>query len=132
MVQNMLIGRDKKGGFTLIELLVVLGIIAMLAGLAVPSYYNSMDKAKETALKEDLRVLRKAIDDYFSDNDKYPDDIQDLVSAKCVKGIPKDPITDSSGTWVIIRSDDSENPGIIDVKSGAPGKSIDGENYQDW
>ena len=128
----MTAGRKSEKGFTLIELLVVLGIIALLAGIAVPSYLNSMDKAKESALKEDLHLLRKAIDDYTANNDKYPGDLQDLVTAKYIKGIPKDPITDSSGTWVIFRSDDSESPGIVDVKSGAPGRSVDGENYQDW
>jgi general secretion pathway protein G len=129
----MIHGRKRKNGFTLIELLVVLAIVALLAGLAVPSYFNSLEKARETALKEDLHLLRKAIDDYFSDNDKYPADLQDLVSGKCIKGIPKDPISESNTSWIVIINDDSENPGIVDVKSGAPGKSsISGENYQDW
>jgi general secretion pathway protein G len=125
-------GRCKEKGFTLIELLVVLGIIALLAGLAVPNYFNSLEKARESALKQDLHIMRKAIDDYFANNDKYADDLQELVTAKYIKAVPKDPITDSDSTWVAIMSDDNENQGIIDVKSGAPGKSIDGQNYQDW
>lgn len=132
MAQNMLIGNDRESGFTLIELLVVLAIIALLAGIAAPVYFSSISKSKESALKQDLAVMRKALDDFYSDNDKYPQDLNELVSGKYLRGIPKDPLTDSDSSWIPIKGDDDDANGISDIKSGASGKSADGDNYQDW
>jgi general secretion pathway protein G len=122
----------KNDGFTLIELLVVLAIIALLAGIAAPVYFSSISKSKESALKQDLAVLRKALDDFYSDNSKYPQDLSELVAGKYIRSVPKDPLTDSDSSWIIIRGDDEDSSGISDIKSGAQGKSADGDNYQDW
>ena len=132
MVLNILTG--KKRGFTLIELLVVLAIIAMLAGLAAPVLFSSMQKSKESALLQDLFIMRKAMDDFFTDNNRYPKDLQELVEKKYIRNIPKDPLTDSSSTWVLLydEGEDNEGRGVSDVKSSAPGKSQDGESFQDW
>ena len=132
MAQNTATGKNKRGGFTLIELLVVLAIIAMLAGIAAPVYFSSISKSREAALKQDLVNLRKALDDYYSANDKYPDDLNELVAGKYLRAIPKDPITDSNSSWVPVKDDDDDANGISDIKSGADGKSSDGDNYQDW
>jgi general secretion pathway protein G len=132
MARNTRTGKNREKGFTLIELLVVLAIIAMLAGIAAPVYFSSIPKSKESALKEDLVVLRKAIDDFYSDNNKYPQDLNELVSGKYIRAIPKDPITDSDGTWIVINDDADDGGGISDIKSGAAGKSANGDNYQDW
>jgi len=129
----MLTGKRKNRGFTLIELLVVLAIIALLAGLAVPVTYMALQKSKESGLKQDLYIMRKAIDDYYSDNNDYPQNLQDLVTNKYLRNIPVDPITGSSDTWVLVQNDSQdEQPGIEDIKSGADGKSIDGDDYKDW
>jgi len=71
--------RRRSRGFTLIELLVVLAIIATLLTVAVPSYFSSMDNAKETALRKDLSVMREAIDQYHGDKGYYPPDLATLV-----------------------------------------------------
>jgi len=67
-------------GFTLIELLVVLAIIATLLTIAVPRYTGSVDKAKESVLKENLATLREAIDKHYGDTSKYPATLNDLVT----------------------------------------------------
>lgn len=116
-------------GFTLIELMVVLLLLALLASIVAPVATKSVGRAKESTLKEDLFVMRKALDDYYSDNGKYPQDLQTLVSDHYIREIPKDPITGSADTWEFKRTDDN---GIIDVHSGADGTAKDGTRYGDW
>lgn len=126
----MLVRFDR--GFTLIELLVVMAIIATLLTLAAPRYIGNVDKAKEATLKENLATLRDTLDKYYADNGKYPMTLDELVAKKYLRKIPLDPVTDSSGTWIVIPPDDPQKGGIFNVLSGAPGKSRDGALYRDW
>jgi general secretion pathway protein G len=122
----------RRSGFTLIELLVVLAIIALLLTIAVPRYYGSLDKSKETVLKENLFQLRDAINKYQADKGKYPESLESMVADKYLRKVPLDPITDSSGTWVVVPPTDPQKGGVYDVKSGAPGKAIDGSEFSTW
>lgn len=122
----------RQRGFTLIELLVVLAIIATLLSLAVPRYTGSVDKAKESVLKENLSTLREAIDKHYGDTGKYPATLDDLVTKRYLRRIPVDPITDSATSWVVLPPADPQKGAVFDVKSGAPGKSRDGTAYSSW
>ena len=94
---------DPRGkGFTLIELLVVLAIIATLLMLALPRYFSSVDKSKEAVLKENLYQMRDAISKYYGDKGKYPESLEALADEKYLRQVPRDPITDSAATWVIV------------------------------
>jgi general secretion pathway protein G len=119
-------------GFTLIELLVVMVIIATLLTIAVPRYFNSVEKSKEAVLRQDLFLMREALDKYFADNGKYPDVLDDLISKKYLRSLPADPITGSPQTWLVIAPESTEKGGIFDVKSGATGKARDGSEYRVW
>jgi len=119
-------------GFTLIELMVVMTIIALLLTLAVPRYFHSIDKAREATLHQDLVTMRDAIDKFHGDNGHYPGSLEELVSRKYLLAIPPDPITGDASTWVIVNSDSSSEPGVYDVRSGAPGTAADGSRYGDW
>lgn len=120
-------------GFTLLELLFVLVIVALLAGVVGPMLINSISHAREAALKEDLHVLRKAIDDYYADNGKYPDELDVLADKRYLRGIPADPVTERSDTWVTVRADNGRGTGgIIDVHSGSQLAASDGTFYRDW
>lgn len=119
-------------GFTLIELLVVLSIIALLLTIATPRYFNSIDRAEEATLKQDLNVMREAIDKYYSDKNQYPESLEDLVSQEYMNKLPIDPITQSAETWEVIPPEPPLEGGVFNVKSGATGKARDGSEYADW
>jgi len=130
-------GKRGSAGFTLIELLVVVAIIGILAAVAVGQYQRSIVKAKESVLKENLFRIRTAINLYFADKGHYPYDLPTLVDDKYLHRMPVDPVTGSTNTWIVEYADlDEEDistePGISDVRSGAPGISTDGSAYSDW
>jgi general secretion pathway protein G len=127
----------KERGFTLIEVLIVVTLIVILAGISMPQYQNSVRRSREAVLKEDLFRMRDVINQYYADKNKWPASLQDLVSEGYLREVPKDPFTGSAETWVTVPADPdpsnpSAEPGIEDVKSGAPGTALDGSNYSDW
>ncbi len=119
-------------GFTLIELLVAMTIIALLLSIVAPRYFNSVGKAEEAVLKQDLTQMREALDKYHADTGRYPDTLDDLVSKQYFRKIPVDPITQSSTSWVLIPPASTEKGAIYDIKSGAPGNGRDGTPYAEW
>lgn len=121
-----------KKGFTLIELLVVITLISILLAIAQPSYRNTILRAKEAVLKENLATIRDAVDKYYSDKGKYPDSLEVLVSEKYLKGIPSDPITQSQTTWITAPPPDGEEGGIYNVTSGSEQTGSDGKPYKEW
>ena len=122
----------KSKGFTMIELLVTLAIVATILSLAVPRYFSNLDKAKEDVLREDLHVMRDAIDKYYVDKDKYPDTLDDLVEQKYLRSIPVDPFTESAHSWVPVPPTDTSTGAVFDVRSSAPNKARDGTWFKDW
>jgi len=123
---------QRRKGFTLIELLVAMTIIALLLSIVTPRYFHNVTKAEETVLKEDLSLMREALDKYHADNNTYPDTLDDLITKKYLRKIPEDPVTQSSGTWVLIPPTGTDTGKIFDIKSGAPGNGRDGTAYADW
>lgn len=122
----------KHQGFTLIELLVVMAIVATLLSIVAPRYFNSLDKAKEAVLRQDLGIMRNAIDQFYSDFGKYPIDLVELVDKRYMRSIPKDPFTDSDKTWVEVPPKNLTEAGVYDVHSGYNGRAIDGTFYEEW
>jgi len=116
----------------LIELLVVMTIIGILLTIATPRYFHSVDKSKDTVLRDDLAIVRKALDQYYSDNGKYPESLDDLVSSRYLRKIPTDPITTSATTWVVVAPDDPDMGAVYDIKSGSDKRAHDGTLYADW
>ena len=126
-----------RRGFTLIELLLVLFLVALLASLVGPAVTSGIQRARESALKEDLHVLRKALDDYYGDNGSYPPELQVLIDKHYLRNVPVDPFTDRHDTWTVDRDDskdrdEGKQAGIRDVHSGSDGQGRDGTAFKDW
>jgi general secretion pathway protein G len=115
----------KRAGFTLVELMVVLTVIALLLSVVVPDYVGRMQKAEEAVLKENLVVMRDALDKHYADAGKYPGTLQELVSKRYLRAIPPDPFTQSQSTWIAVPPSDPNKGGVYDVRSSAKG-------YERW
>jgi general secretion pathway protein G len=122
----------ERRGFTLIELLVVMAILATLLSIVAPRYFESIDRAKETGLRTNLRMLREAIDKHRADTGRLPETLQRLADARYLRSVPVDPITDSASSWVVAPHPDGSTPGVFDVRSGAAGVGRDGTAYASW
>ena len=125
-------GDARRRGFTLIELLVVMAIIATLLTIAVPRYFKTLERSRETVLRQDLSVLREAIDKHYGDYGQYPDSLAALVERHYIRAVPVDPLTTSAESWTMVVSEDDEHPGIRDVHSGSDEKATDGSSYREW
>ena len=126
-----------RSGFTLIELMIVMSLIVILASIGLALYGNSVTRAKESVLKEDLFRMRDAIDQYYADKGKYPSTLDELVSEKYLRSVPVDPFTLSADTWRAVPSEPdptnpTADPGVYDVKSGSDQQALDGTHYADW
>ena len=135
-VQSELTPKSKKqSGFTLLELMISMFIIIILLSVALPTYQRSVQNARETVLKENLFQIRRAIDQYAADKGKYPQSVDELVTAEYLREKPVDPISEKSD-WKEITGEDNSSPdaeqGLKDVKSLAEGEDSDGKKYQDY
>jgi len=124
--------RHPRRGFTLIELLIVMAIIGMLLALVVPRYFHTVTHARETVLRQDLSILREAIDKYYADLNQYPDTLAALVDKHYVRSVPVDPFTKLDDSWTVILSEDPDHPGIRDLHSGSDQPAADGTPLNSW
>jgi general secretion pathway protein G len=127
----------RRFGFTLIELMIVMAVIAVLMSIALPIYTRSIQRSKESVLKNNLFTLRTVIDEYTYDKQKAPQTLQDLVSDGYLRQVPIDPITGSADSWKLIMEDQGNTvnqtqPGIFDVRSGSDLTSLEGTPYGEW
>ena len=129
-------GRSGQGGWTLVELTIVISLITVLAAIALVGYRNAITVSREAVLKEDLFLMRNAIDQYYADRGEYPSTLENLVTDGYLRTIPEDPLTGSAETWQTELAElDPADPfaqGIYDVKSSAEGVALNGTLYADW
>ncbi|MBA3914941.1 MAG: prepilin-type N-terminal cleavage/methylation domain-containing protein [Acidobacteriales bacterium] len=128
----------KNRGFTLIEMMIVISMMLILVSIAIPAYNQSILRAKEGVLRQDLFTLRSLISQYTLDKQKAPQGLEDLVSAGYIKALPLDPMTGKNDTWTVdqedyaLSIDQQDTAGIKDVHSGSAGVGSDGTAYNTW
>ena len=126
----------RVNGWTLIELTIVIALMTILSTIALVGYRTAITRTREAVLKEDLFLMRDAIDQFHADRGVYPTVLEGLVSNGYLRSIPDDPFTDSNETWVNVLADvDPSDPltqGIYDIRSGALGTALDGTQYAEW
>jgi len=103
-----------RRGFTLIEIVVVMAILGLLLTIALPRYLHSIDRGKEQVQRQNLAVMRDAIDKFYGDNGQYPETLDELVARHYLRTIPADPVS-GNHDWAVIASPDGEKPGVYDV-----------------
>jgi general secretion pathway protein G len=134
-----MVRRLKTGGsfgFTLLEMMIVMVIMGILLSIALPIYNQSIVRAREAVLRNDLFELRKLISQYTLDKQKAPQSLDDLVQGGYIKVIPKDPMTNETN-WEVVQEDvlltvDQQDPGIDDVHSSSNAIASDGTAYSSW
>jgi len=124
-----------RSGFSLIELMIVMSIVGILAAVSVPNYRWGLIKANEAVLRENLYTFRSTIDQFYADQGKYPENLEELKTKGYLREIPKDPFT-GKDDWVTIAppsSSDGSNPGggVYDVHSSSNLVGSKGP-YNEW
>jgi general secretion pathway protein G len=119
-------------GFTLIELMVVLAIIGLLIALVVPHYSGRISKAEEAVLQEDLNVMRDALQKHYADAGQYPNTLEELVTKRYLRNIPKDPVAPPNVAWVLVPPADPQKGGVFDVRSASKAVGSNGKPYEQW
>jgi general secretion pathway protein G len=126
----------RSSGFTLLEMMIVISIMIILMSIALPIYNQSVVRARESVMRQDLFEMRSLISQYTLDKQKAPQSLDDLVSAGYLKVIPKDPSTNEAN-WEVVQEDvllavDQQDPGISDVHSASSATGSDGTAYSTW
>jgi general secretion pathway protein G len=127
---------EGTAGFTLIELMIVITIIFILLGMAAGNYLRSVTRAREASLKQDLQVMRQAIDNYTLDKQAAPESLEALQQAGYLRAVPTDPITQTKD-WQpqfdeVVLSVDQAGTGLVDVHSNSDKIASDGTPYKEW
>jgi general secretion pathway protein G len=116
--------------------MIVISMILILMSIALPIYSQSVLRARESVLRQDLFELRSLISQYTLDKQKAPQSLDDLVQGGYLKTLPKDPMTNEAN-WTadqedVLLSADQQDPGINDVHSSSNASGTDGTAYSTW
>lgn len=106
--------------------------LGLLLAISAPRYSEHVDRAREAVLRQNLASLRDAIDKFYADRARYPADLQELVKQRYLRQVPLDPITDRTDSWALVPQVGQPTGTVVDVRSGAAGKSHDGTAYASW
>lgn len=130
----------RRKGFTLIELMIVMTIVGILATIAVPNYQRALIRAREAVLQENLYSIRSAIDQFYADLGKYPDNLADLTTKRYLRELPRDPFTGKHDTWIVVPPPadiqaaalQGTAGSVYDITSGSALVDSNGKPYSEW
>lgn len=111
-------------GFTLIEMVVVMSIIALLLTLALPRYFHALDTGRDAVQRQNIATIRDAIDKFSGDRGRYPDSLEELVTARYLRDVPVDPVSEQKN-WVVVAPPDPQRGSVYDVRPAAKASDAD-------
>ncbi len=116
-------------GFTMIELVVVMAVLGLLLSLAMPRYMASLERGREQVLQNNLAQMREAIDRFYGDNARYPEQLEELVSKRYLRAVPLNPFTEGPD-WAVVAPPSGAKGAVFDVRdptlqAGAPGAAAE-------
>ena len=127
-------GKNNKG-FSLLELVIAMFIIIILISVALPTYFKSVQQARETVLKDTLFQMRKVIQQYTADKGKMPKSVKEMVEAGYFEKMPYDPISEKE-EWNEEMGEDPNDKdggqGMKNVHSLADGEDAGGTKYSEY
>jgi general secretion pathway protein G len=114
-------------GFTMIELVVVMAVLGLLLSLAMPRYMASLERGREQVAQNNMAQMREAIDRFYGDNSRYPDQLEELVSKRYLRAVPINPYTEGPD-WTIVAPPSHAKGAVFDVRDptapGEPGAAL--------
>lgn len=134
--------KSRRKNFTLIEIVIVIVILVTLASIATPMYMNHVSKSNIAAAKTQIKNLENAVQQYKLDNNKYPEELKDLVENPGLDSwkkpylststIPKDPW----GNEYVYRSPAEDAERDFEILSygadGGPGGEEEDADIYSW
>lgn len=102
-------------GFTMIELVVVMAVLGLLLTLAMPRYMASLERGREQVLQNNLAQMREAIDRFYGDNARYPEQLEELVTKRYLRAVPLNPFTEGPD-WAVIAPPSGGKGAVYDVR----------------
>jgi len=121
--------RHGSPGFTLLEMVVVLAIAGILAAIVAPVAIPALTRAREASLQQDLKVMRKLIDDYYGDKGAFPPTLKALAEQGYLRAIPGDPVNAGRPQWKTVPAKEG---GISDIHSFSNERGTNGVPYSQW
>src|SRR2546426_2093239 len=92
--------RSRKQGFTLIELMIVIGIIGVLAAIAIPNFMTYQARSRRSEGYTNVTGIARAYKSYQADRDKYPD----MVTETTAQGAPAASLPDPAAHGMVAPS----------------------------
>lgn len=80
--------KHKHLGFTVVELIVVIVVIAVLVSITAIAYRTTQADSRNKKRQADVTMLQAALDEYYSDNGRYPQPTgcEYSTARECVSG----------------------------------------------
>ena len=127
---------QRPNGFTLIEMVIVMAIVMILMSIAVPNYNNSVKRARDSVMRQNLFTMRQLIYEFTLDKQRAPQSLDEIKEAGYMKEIPVDPCTHLKD-WVteqeeVYLSADQTQPGITNVHSNCALRDSESNPYSEY